>query len=127
MTSFVIDASVLVDATIDDGWNATVDLGLAAAPALIDIEFAAALRKLVMRGTVTPERASRAVSGVAELDGLLRFPHDELLPRVWELRDRITPYDAVYVALAESFGWELLTLDARLARTAGEFCAVRLL
>ena len=127
MTSLVVDASVLVDAILDEGWETPIDFGLAAAPALIDIEFAAALRKLVMRRTITAGRASRAVRAVVELDGFQRFSHDELLPRVWELRDRITPYDAAYVALAERFGWELLTLDARLARTASDFCATRLL
>jgi hypothetical protein len=30
-----------------------------------------------------------------------RYPHAFLLPRVWELRNNLTAYDAVYIALAE--------------------------
>jgi len=29
---------------------------------------------------------------------ITRYPHDVLLQRVWELRDNLTAYDAVYVA-----------------------------
>jgi len=47
-----------------------------------------------------------------------RHGHWILLQRVWELRDRVTAYDALYVALAESLAAPLLTCDARLARTA---------
>jgi predicted nucleic acid-binding protein len=50
---------------------------------------------------------------------LQRYPHDFLLPRVWELRNNLTAYDAVYVALAEALGASLLTRDRRLAGAAG--------
>jgi len=32
---------------------------------------------------------------------LQRHAHEPLLERVWELRDNLTAYDAVYVALTE--------------------------
>ena len=38
-----------------------------------------------------------------------------LLPRVWDLRNNLTAYDAVYVALAEALDAPLLTRDRRLA------------
>ena len=42
-----------------------------------------------------------------------------LLPRVWEMRDNLTAYDAVYVALAQALDAPLLTCDRRLAAAAG--------
>jgi predicted nucleic acid-binding protein len=45
-----------------------------------------------------------------------------LLPRVWELRDNLSAYDATYVALAEALGCPLLTGDARLAAATGPNC-----
>ena len=50
-----------------------------------------------------------------------------LMIRAYELRSDITPYDAAYVALAESLGYALLTADARLARAPGIRCTVELL
>jgi predicted nucleic acid-binding protein len=35
------------------------------------------------------------------------------------------PYDAAYVALAESLGAELATIDGKFSRTPGLFCTVR--
>jgi predicted nucleic acid-binding protein len=49
-----------------------------------------------------------------------------LLPRVWELRNNLTAYDAVYVALAEALGAPLLTRDRRLAGAAGHRATVEL-
>ena len=47
-----------------------------------------------------------------------------LLPRIWELRDTITPWDAAYVALAEILDVPLVTADRRLARAASAYCEV---
>ena len=48
-----------------------------------------------------------------------RYPQDFLLPRIWELRNNLTAYDAAYVALAEALGAPLLTRDKRLSSAAG--------
>ncbi|MGD0761825.1 MAG: PIN domain-containing protein [Roseiarcus sp.] len=48
-----------------------------------------------------------------------RYPHDFLLPPVWQLRNNLTANDAVYVALAEALDASLLTRDRRLAGAAG--------
>ena len=55
-----------------------------------------------------------------------RYPHDLLLPRVWELRNNITACDAVYVARAEALDAVLLTRDRRLAAAAGPLVRVEL-
>jgi predicted nucleic acid-binding protein len=57
---------------------------------------------------------------------LHRYPHDVLLPRVWELRHNLTAYDAVYVALAEVLDAPLLTRDRRVATAAGHRARVDL-
>lgn len=84
------------------------------------------MRRLVVAGAIPAERGSRAIRRLSQLD-LARHPHEELLPRVWELRDNLTAYDAVYVALAEALNAPLLTLDARLARAPGHRARVELL
>ena len=53
-----------------------------------------------------------------------RHGHRDLLPRIWALRDDVSPYEAAYVALAEALGATLLTHDARLARAAGHLVEV---
>ncbi|MGO4255745.1 type II toxin-antitoxin system VapC family toxin [Marmoricola sp. RAF53] len=96
------------------------------APELIDLEAASALRRLVAAGTLSVGEGARALQSFGSL-GITRMPHVPLLPRIWELRDNLTPYDAAYVALAEGLGVSLLTLDARLARAPGIRCAVELI
>jgi predicted nucleic acid-binding protein len=41
------------------------------------------------------------------------------MERVWELRDNLTAYDAVYVALTEVLEGVLLTCDGPLSRAPG--------
>ena len=48
-----------------------------------------------------------------------RHPHEPLLERVWGLRENLTTYDAVYVALAEALDARLLTCDGRIGRAPG--------
>jgi len=126
----VVDASILLVALVDDAGEADrtrerltgVDL---AAPMLVDLEIASALRRDVRDGLVDERRSRRALTGLAALR-LRRARHLPLLPRIWELRDNVTSYDAAYVALAELFGVTLLTADARLARAPGPRCVVEL-
>ena len=45
-----------------------------------------------------------------------------MLPRIWELRDNYTTYDASYIALAELFRAPLVTYDAKMAGASGARC-----
>ena len=82
------------------------------APALIDFEVASALRALNDR--------RRFIEAARDLHAmrLLRYPGQPLLPRMWELRGRLTAYDAAYVALAEELEVPLITADGDILRTA---------
>ena len=64
------------------------------------------------------DRAADARLDLADLP-LRRYPHVPLLERAWELRDNVSAYDAMYVALAELLDAPLVTCDASLARAAG--------
>ncbi len=88
------------------------------APHLLDVEVAQVLRRYESVRQIAPERGREALADLSDLD-LHRYPHDVLLPRVWELRHNLTAYDAVYVALAEALDARLLTRDQRLAGAAG--------
>jgi predicted nucleic acid-binding protein len=88
------------------------------APHLLDLEVAQVLRRHAQAGAIDDERGRQALEDLADLD-VARHPHDLFLPRIWELRARVTAYDAAYVALAEALAAPLVTLDRRLARAGG--------
>lgn len=87
------------------------------APHLIDVEFLQATRGLVRSKQLTLDRAADAHLDFASLP-LTRYPHAPLSDRVWELRDNLSAYDAMYVALAEALEAPLVTCDAKLAAGA---------
>ena len=88
------------------------------APHLIDIEIAHVLRRYVLDGTFDEPRSVRALDHWRRLD-VERYPHEPFLDRVWALRDDVTAYDAIYVALAETLGEPLVTGDRKLAGSPG--------
>ncbi|MCI0342387.1 MAG: type II toxin-antitoxin system VapC family toxin [Planctomycetales bacterium] len=87
-------------------------------PHLLDLEAAQAFRRLVRTGEVTETAAREALSDLASR-AIVRYPHTDHLPRIWELRANLTAYDAAYVALAETLRAPLVTLDGRLASAPG--------
>lgn len=125
----VPDASVVVDLLVDGGdrgaWAAAriSSAGRLHAPHLLDLEVAAALRNRLARRELSQRRAADALLQFGELP-VRRYPAAPLLERIWQLRDRLTPYDAAYVSLAEALGIPLATTDERLARVAGHGAAV---
>ena len=88
------------------------------APHLVDVEVAQALRRYVREGDLDASAAQTALDDLRSLD-LRRHAHEPLLGRVWALRENLTAYDAVYVALAEALDAVLLTCDGRLTRAPG--------
>lgn len=95
------------------------------APHLIDIEILHALRAMRMREQITVERATDVRSDFGET-AIVRYPHEPLSDRVWELRHNLSAYDAAFVALAEALGVPLVTCDGRLASSSGHDAQVEL-
>ena len=117
----VLDASALVELILDTTTGQLVAARIADpaeglhVPHLADIEVVQALRRYVREGDINAEAAAVALDDLRALD-LQRHAHEPLLGRVWELRENLTAYDAVYVALAEVLDGVLLTCDGPLSR-----------
>jgi len=84
------------------------------APHLLDAEVAQVLRRYAGSGALSAERGEEALEDLVDLP-LNRYPHDMLLPPIWQLRHNVTAYDAAYIALAEALGATLVTRDRALA------------
>ena len=128
----VVDASVLANAIGDDGSegelarHALLEHRTLCAPDLVDVETVAVLRQRWLSGDVSDGRFADAVADLTDLD-MERFPTLPLMPRAFELRANVSPYDATYVALAEALDCPLLTADRRLTRAPGVRCECQLL
>ena len=128
----VVDASALVELLLDTDEAGAVAARLfesgdsLAAPHLIDVEATQVLRRYAQAGEIDGQRGREAVVDLADMP-IRRYPHDVLLPRVWDLRHNLTAYDAAYVALAEALDAPLVTRDRRLARAAGHGAEIELL
>ena len=83
------------------------------APHLLDVEVAQVVRRYAAAEELTHERGLEALMDLVAFP-VHRYPHDVLLPRIWELRHNVTAYDAAYLALAETLAAPLVTCDARL-------------
>ena len=127
----VVDASALVEALLRMPAAEVVEEHLfdsgqmLHAPHLLDVEVAHVVRRYAGTGDIDEEVGRAALADLAYFP-LRRYAHDFLLARVWELRNDLTAYDAIYVALAEVLDAALLTRDRRLAATARRYVRVEL-
>lgn len=128
----VVDASALVEFLLQTPLGTRVEARLFQgqeelhAPHLVDVEVAQGLRRLVRMGEVPAARAAEALTDLADLD-LHRHAHVDLLARAWKLRDNITTYDAMYVALAEALDATVITCDEPLSKAPGHRARIELL
>jgi predicted nucleic acid-binding protein len=120
----VVDASALVAYLTEGEHVEQVRAQLLApgqalwAPHLVDAEVGHVLRRETLAGELAPTAARAALEDLSDLP-LRRASHRGLLGRAWALRENLTFYDALYVALAERLRATLLTLDGRLAAAPG--------
>jgi predicted nucleic acid-binding protein len=130
----VVDASALLEFLLQTPLGARVEARLFGhelveefhAPHLADVEVTQGLRRLVRAGEVSSDRAAEAIADLADFD-LHRHPHLDLLARAWKLRENLTAYDAMYVALAEALDAPIVTCDAPLARAPGHRARIELI
>jgi predicted nucleic acid-binding protein len=120
----VVDASALLEFLLQTATGRRVEGRLFRgedelhAPHLLDVEVVQGLSRLVRMGEVSSDRADGAIADLADLD-LHRHPHLDFLSRAWKLRENVTAYDAMYVALAEALDAPIVTCDTPLAKAPG--------
>jgi len=120
----VVDASALLEFLLQTPLGTRVEARLFRdgdefhSPHLVDVEVTQGLRRLVRSGQVAPERAAEAIADLSDLD-LHRHAHLDLLTRAWKLRENVTAYDAMYIALAEALEATVVTCDTPLAKAPG--------
>jgi predicted nucleic acid-binding protein len=120
----VVDASALLEFLLQTPLGTRVEARLFRdedefhSPHLIDVEVTQGLRRLVRAGEVSADRAAEAIADLVDLD-LHRHAHLDLLTRAWKLRENVTAYDAMYVALAEALDATVVTCDWPVAKAPG--------
>jgi predicted nucleic acid-binding protein len=128
----VLDASAVVDLVVEPrAVTAAIRSRLRAdpdihVPHLVDAEVTNALRGKLRAGQLDALRARRAIRRLTVMR-LVRWQQTALLDRALALRDQLSAYDAIYVAMAEVGGATLVTRDARLARATGHRARVEVL
>jgi len=122
----VVDASTVVAALVDTGtdgaWAESVLVAEPlAAPHLLLVEVTNILRRAASAGQLSHDAAAFAHAHLIQLRVDL-FDYEPLAERIWALGRNVTAYSAWYVALAESLGASLATLDRALGRAPGPSC-----
>ena len=129
--NIVLDASVAVRALLSAGESdrvlrERVRQSSCHAPHLIDAEVGSVLRRLAAASAIDVDSSAAALRAIKNLV-TDRYPHTTYAAVAWGLRDNLTYYDALYVALAARLGYPLLTTNARLASAPGLPCDVELI
>ncbi len=117
----VVDASALVDLVLASPLASPVAAALRGhrlhAPCHIDAEALSALARLSRAVSIPDSQLLRCLRAVATAP-LERHPIQPLLDTAWELRGNLRVLDALYLALAQRRGCQVLTTDSRLAAAA---------
>ena len=124
----VIDSSVLIAALVEDTEDAVWARTLAAdpdmhGPELVLAETMNGIRRSELNQAVSTVQAEFARNDLLRI-GLNLYPFAPFAERIWDLRHNLTCYDAWYVALAETLGCPLVTLDHRMSRASGVQCQI---
>jgi predicted nucleic acid-binding protein len=125
----VLDASAAIDWLLQTSAGPGIEKRIYSrnetlhAPHLLDLEVTQVLRRLALQGVVSVVRAEEAVRDLLDLR-ITRYPHQVLLPRIWQLRHNLSAYDAAYIVLAEKLRAPLITRDGRLASAPGHAAAI---
>jgi len=122
VTRLVADASAVVDVLAGASTSPEIRRELSAVleldvPEHFHVEAISALRGLLRRGDISPERADRALDLLVALR-VVRHPVAVLAREIWALRDTLTAYDAAYLVLAQAIDARVLTTDRGLAAAA---------
>jgi predicted nucleic acid-binding protein len=125
----VVDASVLVELVLAGRHRTAADRLLdryAADAELVFVtaahglvEATSAVRGLARSGQLTAEQGGAAVAWLSDLHVVLD-PSSPRLRRIWELRDRMSAYDAAYAAAAEALEIPLLSTDRPLLKACAQ-------
>jgi predicted nucleic acid-binding protein len=130
VSGYVLDASVAVTALTEPESPAaellSEDDSVFQVPSIFDAEVLSALRGLVRGGKFDPVAATDLVADLMVLP-VERWHMSPLLPRMWQLRENLTPYDAAYVALAEMTGTVLVTGDERMKASPAARCDIQII
>ena len=122
MTDFVVDASVAVEFLLPTRLGESVaemvegsDLFV---PEVLDAEVLSTLRRFALHGRIDTSEAEVALGRLVDWP-VTRVPNQYLVQAAWRYRHNVSAYDALYVALANSLGVPLLTIDGPLSRAPG--------
>lgn len=125
----VLDASAAIDWLLQTTAGQRIEKRIysrnesLAAPHLLDLEVTQVLRRLVRGAAISASRAEDAIHDLMDLQ-IARYPHQLFLRRIWQLRNNLSAYDAMYVGLAESLRATLITRDRRLGSSFGHAAVV---
>ena len=119
MSRYVIDASAATEYLLRTPLGLkladVIEGAFLLAPELLDVEVLSVLRRAVLRGQLTEQRALVAIEDLVDWS-IDRIPHTFLIGAAWQHRNNVSAYDVFYVAVARLSSASLLTADGPLAR-----------
>jgi predicted nucleic acid-binding protein len=126
VTTYVVDANVIVQAAIDAAGLGPLDGHQLIAPPVMPSEALSSLSEMYYRGEISAQLAEQARPRLQTLPYEVRQPAG-LFDSAWQLARQLgwaKTYDAEYVVLARILDCELVTLDGRLMRGAGHVARI---